>query len=262
VFYIAFAYDKEPTSNVHVRRALSAIINRDLFVQEVNQGQGLPMTHFAPPGIFGAVPIDEVGISYDPEFAKAELEAAGYPGCEGLPPINFVVYSGAEAWIEFLLPDFEEVLGCDPDLITIEQQEFSVLLQSTDADTPTEERPHGWTLGWGPDYPDQNNWVHDVLHCDANPRMKRPCAEVDDLILAAAAETDPEARIEMYREVEEAFFGPEGEVPFIPIFLRVGYTGVKPWYNGPFETDGLFGGPHWDYRTIDIEAQQAARGEM
>lgn len=118
-----------------------------------------------------------------------------------------------------------------------------------------------WSLGWGPDYGDANNWVGDVLHCEFSENsFKRACTETDDLIELAAQESDPDARLELYYRIEEQFFGPEGEVPFIPIYLRVTYVLVKPWYTGPFETDGLFGGAHWDWRTIDQEAQLAARG--
>ena len=56
VFYIAFRMTKAPFDNVHVRRAFSAAFDRETFVAEVRQGQGLPMKHFAPPGIFGAPP--------------------------------------------------------------------------------------------------------------------------------------------------------------------------------------------------------------
>lgn len=56
VFYISFRYTKPPFDDVHVRRAFSAAFDRATFVTEVRQGQGLPMRHFAPPGIFGAPP--------------------------------------------------------------------------------------------------------------------------------------------------------------------------------------------------------------
>ncbi|MGD8634648.1 MAG: ABC transporter substrate-binding protein, partial [Anaerolineales bacterium] len=62
VFYVAFRMTKPPFDDVHVRRAFSAAIDRQLYIDSVLQGQGLPMRHFAPPGIFGAPPIDEVGV--------------------------------------------------------------------------------------------------------------------------------------------------------------------------------------------------------
>ena len=145
-------------------------------------------------------------------------------------------------------------------MLTVEEQEFSVLLETVDPRNEPEDRPHVWTLGWGPDYPDANNWVGDVLHCESENTFKRPCTEVDDLITQAAQENDPDLRNELYYRVEEMFFGPEGEHPVITLYMRLDYSLQKPWYSGPFETDGLFGGPHYNYRTIDQEAQLAARG--
>jgi len=260
VFYISFRMTKPPFDNVHVRRAFSAAFDRETYINEVRQGQGLVMTHFAPPGIFGAPPIDEIGIGFDPDFARAEMEAAGYPNCEGFPQVTLLGYSGAStlAWIEFAQANWSEVLGCSADLIQVEQQQFSDLLATTDASVPDEEAPHMWTLGWGPDYADENNWVGDVLNCEQLTRQKRECNEIDDLIVEAREESDPNRRIELYAQIEEMFFGPEGEVPFFPIFVRIAFVGSHSWYD---YTPALFGGDQWYNDSIDAEAQAAARGE-
>jgi oligopeptide transport system substrate-binding protein len=260
VFYISFRMTKAPFDNVHVRRAFSAAYDRETFVAEVRQGQGIPMTHFAPPGIFGAPPIDEVGIGYDPEFARAELAEAGYPNCEGFPQVTLLGYSGQATlnWIEFAQANWSDVLGCSADLIQIEQQEFSDLLTTTDASTDDAEAPHMWTLGWGPDYADENNWVGDVLHCEQLTRQKRECNEIDALIEEARFETDPEKRKELYYQVEDMFFGPEGEVPFFPIFLRIQYVAQHSWVD---RIPSLFGGEQYYNWSLDTDAQAAARGE-
>jgi oligopeptide transport system substrate-binding protein len=258
VFYIAFRETKPPFDDVHVRRAFSAAFDRDTYINEVRQGQGIAMTHFAPPGIFGAPPINEVGIGYDPDFARAELEAAGYPGCEGFPTVTLLGYSGAStlAWIEFAQANWNDVLGCDPSLIQIEQQSFADLLATTQL--PDDEAPNMWTLGWGPDYGDENNWVGDVLHCDITTRIARTCNETDDLIVQAREESDPETRIALYRQIEENFFGPEGEIPMFPIFVRIAFVARHSWFE---KTDALFGGQQWYNYTVDNDAKQAARGQ-
>ena len=258
VFYIAFRLTKAPFDNVHVRRAFSAAFDRATYINEVRQGQGLPMTHFAPPGIFGAPPIDEIGIGYDPDFARAEMEAAGYPNCEGFPTVTLLGYSGAAtlAWIEFAQAGWSEVLGCDPSLIQVEQQSFADLLATTQLDDA--EAPNMWTLGWGPDYGDENNWVGDVLHCDLTTRMRRTCNATDDMIVQAREETDPAKRIELYAQIEDAFFGPEGEIPMFPIFVRIAYVAQHSWYQA---TPALFGGGQWYNATIDWDAKQAAQGK-
>ncbi|MCQ3930494.1 MAG: hypothetical protein DPW16_08525 [Chloroflexi bacterium] len=261
VFYFGFGHDKAPFDNVHARRAFSAIIDRQAFIEQVLAGRGVPMIHFTPPGMAHAPAINEIGVGFDPEYAVAEMEAAGYPNCEGFPAIDMVAYQGAGTWTDFWAAAAEEYLGCDPSLLNVEQLEFSVLLEIVDPNTPTQDRPNAWTLGWGPDYGDANNWVNDVLSCTSDNAFLRPCTEVDDLINQAAAESDPAVRDQLYAEIEESFFGAEGEYPIAPIYLRSFFTLVKPWYSGPFESDGLFGGAHWGAYNIDMAAKLAARGE-
>jgi ABC-type transport system substrate-binding protein len=260
VFYLGFRETKPPFDDPRVRRAFTAAFHRETFVTEVRQGQGLPMKHFAPPGIFGAPPIDEVGVGYDPEFAKQQLADAGYPDCEGFPTVTLLGYSGQSTlnWIEFAQKQWEENLGCK-DVIQIEQQSFKELLAATAADVPDEEAPHMWTLGWGPDYPDENNWVGDVLWCE-NPgnRMKRECNEIDDMIVAAREETDPDKRVKMYREIEEKFFGEEGEMPMAPLYVRIAFVAQHSWLTAP---RALFGGDQFYNWTIDQAAQMAAMGK-
>jgi ABC-type oligopeptide transport system substrate-binding subunit len=261
VFYFGMAHDKAPFDDVHARRAFSAMVSRDAFIAEVETNRGVPMIHFTPPGMFGAPPINEVGVGYDPDFARQELELAGYPNCEGMPNITINAFDSAGDWGVFLAAAAERELGCDPNVFDIQPMEFSVLLESYQPDVPTAERPNMWTAVWGPDYPDANNWVFDSgLGCESENRYLRPCSEVDDLIAQAARESDPAVRTELYYRIEEMFFGPEGEHPMIPLMLRVDPLLFRAWYSGPFETDGLFGGPHYDWRSIDQEAQLAARG--
>lgn len=260
VFYVAFAYDKEPFDDVNLRRAFSAAFDRESFVNSVYGGQGLPMKHFAPPGIFGAPPIDEVGVGFDPEYARERLADAGYPNCEGFPQVTLTGYSGQATldWIEFAQNNWSEVLGCDPELIQIEQLTFADLLAATAASVPTADRPHMWTLGWGPDYADENNWVGDVLWCETDNRQKRPCNETDELIVEARQEADPDRRVELYRQIEESFFGEQGEFPIAPLWLRIAFRAKHSWLE---YTPALFGGDQWYHFQIDQVAQLTARGE-
>ena len=188
------------------------------------------------------------------------MEAAGYPNCEGFPPITMIGYSGESTrnWIEFAQANFSEVLGCSEDIIQIEQLPFRELLDATDAANPDESAPHMWTLGWGPDYADENNWVGDVMWCEGETRFKRSCNEIDELIVEAREEQDQSRRIELYREIEEQLFGPEGEMPMMPIFLSIAYQAKHSWYEF---TPALFGGPQIYNHVIDQEAQMEAMGK-
>lgn len=258
VFYHGFRFDKPPFDNPDVRRAFSAAYDRQAHIDVVRQGEGLPMKHLAPPGIFGAVPIDEVGVGFNPEYARERLAAAGYPDCEGFPQVTLLGYSGQSTlnWIEFAQAQWSENLGCDADLIQIEQLPFAELLDATASEDPG-EAPHMWTLGWGPDYADQNNWVGDVLWCEGSNRQNRDCDEIDDMIVAARVEPDPAVRVEMYREIEEGLFGEEGTFPIMPIYLRIASTARHTWLD---RVPALFGGDQWYNWTIDQDAQLTARG--
>jgi ABC-type oligopeptide transport system substrate-binding subunit len=151
VTYFAFAHDKPPFDKVEARRAFGSIVDRDAFNAEIRQNRGVPMIHFTPPGMFGAPPINEVGVGYNPEFAQEQLAAAGYPNCEGFP--NIEVISGG-GFGEFLSAAAERDLGCNRDLFTLETVDFTVLLELIDPRNEPEERPNMWAIAWGPDYGD------------------------------------------------------------------------------------------------------------
>jgi oligopeptide transport system substrate-binding protein len=261
VIYFGFAQDKPPFDNVHVRRAFSAAFDRQTFSDQVLQGQCLPMLHFAPPGIFGAPPIDEVGVGFDPEFAQQQLAQAGYAECAGLPQISVLVGASQLSLheAEYAQAQWAEHLGCSPDLIRIEQlprRERKAAIKE-----PAETRPHIWLAGWAPDYPDENNWVGDVLWCQGElPTARgRECSGFDDLIVEARQEPDPERRVALYRQIEEGFFGAGGEAPFMPLCTGQSYAAVHTWLDkGPVD---LFGGEQVYNWTIDWEAKQAARGD-
>ncbi|NJL94731.1 MAG: hypothetical protein HC915_13940 [Anaerolineae bacterium] len=269
VGYLAFDHSKAPFDDVHLRRAFAAILDRSAYIQQVQLGQGQAIYHFTPPGMLHAPPsLTDPGVGFNVQYAQEQLALSRYPGCQGLPPVSLAGTQGSADNFEFIKAAAEQYLGCDPNLFTVEELEFSVLLQLTAFNQPTQNRPHMWSIAWGPDYADANNWVGDVISCYKDNNFLRPCTEVDDLIEAAARELDPERRTQLYFEAEAALFGREvdgqvvvdGEVPFIPLSTGGGFALVKPWYEGPFATDGIIGGQHWDWRTVDQAAQQAARG--
>ena len=256
VHYINFRLTKSPFDDARVRRAFSAAFDRETFVEEVLQGQGLPMIHFAPPGIFGAPPIDEVGLGFDPEFARQQLADAGYPDCRGFPQVTLAEYREEGTWTAYAQAQWMENLGCRKDQIQILHLSFRELMILTESDVPEAQAPHMWSMGWGPDYADENNWVGDVLWCQAANRLKRTCNQIDDLIVQAREEPDPQRRIQLYRQIEEMFFGPAGEIPFFPLFVRIGSTARHAWLD---RTPALFGGDQWYNWTIDQPRQRAAQ---
>ena len=121
-----------------------------------------------------------------------------------------------------------------------------------------------WDLfatGWQSDYPDEDNWVGTILFCENHTlgNTKRSCNEIDELIVQAREEISASDRIELYRQIEEAFFGEYGTFPVTPIFSPYNYIASADWFE--FVQYGTW--PDHDYSnwSIDIEAKEAARGE-
>ena len=103
--YFVANYDKDPTSNVKVRKALALAIDRTSLVEQVTKGGEIPATGIVPPSLtlsdgssFRSLDADgnpqtENGI--DPSQALVEeaqqlLAEAGYPNGEGFPEIELL----------------------------------------------------------------------------------------------------------------------------------------------------------------------------
>ena len=253
VFYLGMAHDQPPFDDVGVRRAFAAVIDRATFIEENLAGRGVPMIHFTPPGTFGAPPIDSVGVGYDPRYARAQLAEAGYVNCANLPEVEIVTWPGTTAWAEFLVDSFVQELSCAADHFTIVEQDFSALMDILGPAADAEDRPNMWMMVRSPDYPDAHDWLGEVLGCEADNAFNRPCSEVDDLIAQAAATSDPDERADLYADIEEQFFGPEGEFPVIPLFIRADYALFKPWVENLAGT--LVPASQYDFIEIDVAAQ-------
>ncbi len=257
VFYFGIMTDKPPLDDVHVRRAFSAAFNRAAFIENVRQGRGIAISHFTPPGIAHAPPLDNPNsVGYNPDYAREQLAQSAYPNCEGLPPIEIVTYQNAGGWGNYLVDNLALELGCDPNNFTIRALNFNELRAAISPDLPVDQRPHLFTLSWQADYPDAGSFAQ-VLACGEQNRFMRACNTTDDLINAALLTADSAERTNLYAQIETAFFGIDGEFPLIPLFQSSLYVLIKPWFTGPFETDGQLGSVHYDYYTIDTDMRAA-----
>ena len=261
LFYINFNFQsgvfREPT----VRRAFSAAIDREVLVEEVYSGNAVAMRHLIPPGVVGSLPVDEVGKGYNPDFARLQMAASGFNSCRLMPDIRFMVSSSDLSLLqaELIAQMWVDELGCAEGQIQIEQVPFGTLLANTRPDSGA-ARPDVWELAWASYYPDANNWVGDLIHCqESENRENRPCGEVDALIRQASQTVDVAERAVLYRQIEGMLFGDDGIAPMAPLYLRGSLNLVQNWLT---YQPALFGGEQYDTYAIEADRKELERSRQ
>lgn len=257
--YISFNFDSGIFREPEVRRAFAAAIDRDRLVEELFGVQGLSMRHAIPPGVVGSLPINEGGTGYSPDYARQQLAASGFGSCQLIPPFTFMVSNSdlSLQQAELIRRMWIEELGCTEDQINIEQVQFGTLLANTRPDAGA-ARPDVWELAWATFYPDAHNWMGDLLHCeDSENRRNRPCSQEDDLIRQANSTLDESERATLYRQLENSFFGDEGIVPLVPLYVRTELRLIQTWLQD--YSPALFGGEQYDTYQIDMAIKELER---
>jgi oligopeptide transport system substrate-binding protein len=261
VFYLGYNFDSAGFREAGIRRAFGAAINRETLVEEIVGGQGLPMRHLTAPGAIGALPFDEVGEGFSPDYAAQQMSVTGFGGCNQMQPIRFLVSTSDISLrrAELIRDMWVENLGCEPEQIVIEQAQFGTLLANTRRDAG-ELRPDVWELGWAAYYPDAQNWLGDLIHCsESENRQNRPCSEVDDLIHQAANQSDMAARETLYRDIENMLFGRDGLEPITPLYVPGSLVVVQSWLEF---VPAVFGGEQYDIYLIDANLKRLERSRQ
>lgn len=267
--YLGFTNNKPPLDDVRVRRALTQAIDRQSLIDNILKGGQIPATSFAPPGIFGAPPPGEVGLQYDPEAAKASLQEYLDEKDQTIDDFNqagiSMMYWTSEN-IAFLSAAIQhmwvDTLGVK---VEMENQEGGVYWGTIKGQTPLQEMPHVWWSGWCADYPDENNWVHEVFNTlEGDNTVRRNCldatcqevygTEFDELTKAAALENDPAKRVEMYAEAERILA--EEEVAYAPLYHAVYVVVTKPWLQRNYPAMSMDDYYNWK---IDMQAKLEAQ---
>jgi oligopeptide transport system substrate-binding protein len=217
--------DRDPRiggeENLLLRQAISQAIDRDEINEAVYEGSRTTATGITPEGIPGF----EEGLcefcSYDPEAAEAAYQEwldAGNELTEPLP-IQLNAGFGHEPVVQIIVDNLDAI-G-----IPAEAEPF-------DSETYFGQLAEGACVicrsGWLADYPTYDNFMYDLFSTDSldgnNYGYSNP--EFDELIAEAKAETDDDARGELYRQAEQILLNED--IGTIPV----------NWYNGTLVYNG------------------------
>ncbi len=212
---------RPPLDDVRVRQALNMALDKQVICEKILKAGQQPARSFVPPGLAGyeSAKCGEFNV---PE-ARRLLADAGYPGGRHLPKLQ-ILFNTNEAHqfiAEVIQQQWNNNLGIDVELRNLEWQSFLNTLQRKDYGVARS--------GWIGDYPDPNTFLDMFVTDGANNQTNWSNPTFDKLIKDAAAEPDPQKRMEILHEAEGLLME---ELPIIPIYFYVSINMVHPRVKG------------------------------
>jgi oligopeptide transport system substrate-binding protein len=202
-------------SDVNQRRAMALAIPRQSIIDNVAQGDQIPATGFTPQGMPGYDTINPesewLPTEGDMDRAKELMDQVQNP------KTNITLYindSPGHREIAVAVQAAWKELGIES---TIKQQEFQQYLEFLGP--PPNSDVDIYRLGWIGDFVDAINFL-ELWTCESGNNNTNYCnEEFDSLIEQARSVEDDEERYDLYAQAEQILYGPEGEVPVLPIYF-------------------------------------------
>lgn len=194
--------------------AFAAAIDREELVDRVFEGRNIPAYHMVPEDYpYATEPfLDKYG-ERDLDLAIDLLTEAGYTADE-----PFVI----DLWFP---PEHYGTTTADVMQVLKEQLEETGLIEvnllsqnwASYVDAFVAGELPVFVLGWFPDFSDPDNWLTPFASCLQSPDngVFYCNEEMDALLTAAAASSDPAEREQLYQEIGELY---AEEVPTLPLF--------------------------------------------
>ena len=226
-----YGVNVENIPDVNQRRAMALAIDRRAIIDNIAQADQLPAEGFTPQGMPGFDTINPksefLPESADMGRAQELMEQVQSPVTDVTLVINDapghreIAVAVQASWSE---------LGIQTE---IQQQEWAQFLESIGP--PPGAQIDAYRLGWIGDYVDAMNFL-ELFTCESGNNSTNYCnEEYDQLIEQARATEDNAERYELYAQMEELMFGPDGAMPVLPIywytFVSLEDTAIKETWN-------------------------------
>jgi oligopeptide transport system substrate-binding protein len=201
-------------TDVNQRRAMALAIDRRAIIDNIAQADQLPAQGMTPQGMPGFDTINPES-EWLPE--RADLDRAKELMSQVQSPERQIeLYFNndpAHKSIATAVQAQWKELGLD---VTLKQQEWAQFLEFLGP--PPNQDVDAYRLGWIGDYVDAMNFL-ELWTCESGNNNSNYCdPEYDRLVGEARQTQDDQARYELYAQLEEKLFGPEGAVPIVPIY--------------------------------------------
>ena len=224
VFWIVFRLDQAPLSNVKVRQAIAAAIDRDAFIAQIFQGQGLPAETFIPKGMHGYAPDLGSTQRFDIARARATFAASGV-SAKDLSAVKFSYDQSSDfskATAKFIHDQLKTNLGVDITLEALDSNTLSSRLVTGDFQI-------AGPLGWMADYPDPSDWFGIFLTTSSNNFAFYQNKQYDSFVRTAGSDIEPDRRAQEYKQAQSML---ASDVPVAFLAQPVSWYLVRPYLRG------------------------------
>jgi oligopeptide transport system substrate-binding protein len=223
VYWIAFKVNALLVGNAKVRQAIAQAIDRDAFVKEIFQGQGIGADSLIPKGMHGYDP-SLSGQTFDVAQARATLAATGVSPKQ-LSSLKFSYDQSSDfgkATAIFVHDQLKTNLGAD------------ITLQGLDANTLSSHLGTGdfqvaGPMGWTADYPDPADWYDQFLTTSSNNVAFYQNQQYDNFVRVARTDISPSRRDQEYQQAQQMLVG---DVPVAFLAQSVTWYLVRPYVRG------------------------------
>ncbi len=242
VRFYGFNTRVKPLDDRRVRQALNHALDREGLIEDLSFGRFALARGILPPGTLGFNP-KLAGYAYDPARARQLLKEAGYPGGQGLPPIEI----WANVKNEPVLREHEFVRRA-LDAVGV-RVEFRYL---TDWPQYVKKLAGGecpvFLYALFADVPDPDTFLGKLHSQNPQNFFGYSNHTVDQLLTEARREPDAVRRVELYRRAEQLVVD---DAPLLPIFHYT-YDRLFQPYVKSVEVSGL-GDPYIPFRKIWLD---------
>jgi oligopeptide transport system substrate-binding protein len=249
VTFFAFNHDDALfKNNKKLRQAISMAWNREEANKLFYNSAAVEAQSVIPPGLGGfRKEFKNPYVKYDPEAAKKLLAEAGYPNGKGLPAIT--IQTRNETVARQIIEHFAKNLEKIGVKIKVGMNTWPELVNKV-----TKRQHQMYTMGWGADYPDAENFLG-LLYCpNSSPGSNGAnyCnPEFDKLFASATAMQESPERNSQYEKMNEII---ANEVPWIFGFHRTKFYLSHAWLKNYKFME--FNHTQFQYLNVDLEVKK------
>lgn len=223
VYWITFRVNALIVGNVRIRQAIAEAIDRDAFVRDIFQGQGVGAVSLIPKGMHG-YDANLLGQKFDVAQARATLASTGVSAAQ-LSSLKFSYDQSsdfAKATAQFVHDQIKRNLGANIVLQGLDSGTLSAHVDSGDFQIAG---PYGWTA----DYPDPADWYDIFVTTSSYDVAFYQNQQYDNFVRVARTDISPARRDQEYQQAQQMLVS---DAPVAFLAQSVSWYLVRPYVRG------------------------------